>query len=244
MNRNISMMILLALVIGAVLIGYNKWMMRDAYITPEDASSLAVVGGKQDSQSLQHVVIDKSTSDILASAVSEVGNGAAVTTKAKQSPSLKVTDSQAKAPQAKTENTLTLVTKTVTVAVPSAKATVQVAPSKNVATSLTECTKKDSAQLSPLVSVSYSDKKLTVFATNKFTYKIFGLKEPDRFVVDVVGHFSDEVPVPKVAPDSLVKAVRLGHHDDRVRIVLDLKGKFPANWSATQTNGTLSAVLQ
>lgn len=103
---------------------------------------------------------------------------------------------------------------------------------------------RKSEELQPLVSVSYADSKLTVFAVTTYTYKIFGLKEPDRFVVDVIGRFSEELPAPKVVQDSLVKTVRLGRHDDRVRIVLDLKGTLPPNWSATQTNGTLSILMK
>lgn len=75
MNRNISMLILLALVVGTVLIGYNKWIMRDAYTIASEASSQLIVNvGAQESKALQEVVIDKSTSDTLAATVSDVSS--------------------------------------------------------------------------------------------------------------------------------------------------------------------------
>jgi len=243
MNRNISMLILLALVVGTILIGYNKWIMRESYTISNKASSqLAVNVGAQESRALQEVVIDKSTSDTLASAVPDADSTTSSITKVAPVSVSKATS--VPLPKADTEKILTLVTKTVTIA--EVRPEVEKMPSQKeiVASPERVVVKKKSDGLPPLVSVSYADKKLTVFAVNKFTYKIFGLKEPERFVVDVVGRFSEELPAPKVIQDGLVKAVRLGRHEDRVRIVLDLKGTLPPNWSATQTNGTLSILMK
>ncbi|MFA9396439.1 MAG: AMIN domain-containing protein [Halodesulfovibrio sp.] len=243
MNRNISMLILLALVVGTILIGYNKWIMKDLYTISNKASSrLTVNVGAQESKALQEVVIDKSTSDTLASAISDANSTTSSTAKVAPASASKAT--VVTSPKADTEKILTLVTKTVTIA--EVRPVVEKKPSQQETVTSPESVvaKKKSDELQPLVSVSYADKKLTVFAVNKFTYKIFGLKEPDRFVVDVVGRFSEELPAPKVVQDGLVKTVRLGRHDDRVRIVLDLKGALPPNWSATQTNGTLSILMK
>lgn len=243
MNRNISMLILLALVVGTILIGYNKWIMRESYtVSSKVTSPLAVSVGAQESKALQEVVIDKSTSDTLASAVSDAGGTTPSIVKVAPVSASKAT--AVSPPKADTEKILTLVTKTVTIA--EVRPEVEKTPSQKEVTGSPErvAAKKKSDGLQPLASVSYANKKLTVFAVSKFTYKIFGLKEPDRFVVDVVGRFSEELPAPKVAQDSLVKAIRLGRHDDRVRIVLDLKGTLPPNWSATQANGTLSILMK
>lgn len=243
MNRNISMLILLALVVGTILIGYNKWIMRDSYsISSKASSQLAVNVGEQESKALQEVVIDKSMSDTLASTDSAASSTTSSTAKVAPVPASKAT--AVTSPKANTEKILTLVTKTVTIA--EVRPEVETKPSQQQAVTSPEskAAKNKADGLQPLVSVSYADKKLTVFAVNKFTYKIFGLKEPDRFVVDVVGRFSEDLPAPKVVQDGLVKTVRLGRHDDRVRIVLDLKGTLPSNWSATQTNGTLSILMK
>jgi len=241
MNRNISVLILLALVVGAILIGYNKWIMRDTYPISQNSSSQSAAGdGTLESQALQKVVMEKPAADTPSSAQSPAP---AVAVKVQP-----VVSSQEPV-QPASEKVLTLVKKTVTVAelvdkkpVSSASVTKDVQSSDSGTSSTPQVAKKSA--LSPLSSVSYKNKELTVRAGNAFTYKIFGLKEPDRFVVDIVGRFSDELPQPKVAEDALVKTVRLGHHDDRVRIVLDLKGSLPANWSATQKNETLSVVLK
>lgn len=243
MNRNISMLILLALVVGTILIGYNKWIMRDSYTISSKASSqLAVNVGAQESKALQEVVIDKSMSDTLASTGSTASSKNSSTVNVAPVPASKAT--VVASPKASTEKILTLVTKTVTIAEVRPEVEKKSSQQQAVTSPESKVAKKTNDGLQPLVSVSYADNKLTVFAVNKFTYKIFGLKEPDRFVVDVVGRFSEELPAPKVAQDSLVKAVRLGRHDDRIRIVLDLKGALPPNWSATQTNGTLSILMK
>ncbi|MEZ0576526.1 AMIN domain-containing protein [Halodesulfovibrio aestuarii] len=242
MNRNISMLIVLALVVGTVLIGYNKWIRREAYTISENASSqVSVNTSTQESQALQDVVIGKSTSDTLSSTAPKADHAKNSDMKAGSS-SLQVP--VAEPTQEDTGNDLILVTKTVTVAEvrPQADAATSVQPP--AAISQKKDTAAKHAEFPALESVSYADEKLTVSAVNKFTYKIFELKEPDRFVVDIVGHFKEELPEPKVVADNLVKAVRLGHHEDRIRIVLDLKGNIPSNWSATQTNGTLSVMMK
>lgn len=244
MNRNISMLILLALVVGAVLIGYNKWIMRDTYSLSQNASLQATGSEKTlESEALQKVVMEKPVP------VAKTDK----TEAAKSTPSVEKNGKQpavtpVQSVQAATEKTLVLVKKTVTVAEvaekqPAQSASLKSEPSKPKTVGSSEKQLKKEHVLLPLTSVSYGKKELTVRAKHAFTYKIFGLKQPDRFVVDIVGRFSEELPKPEVTQDAVVKAVRLGHHDDRVRIVLDLKGKFPANWSANQNKETLSVVF-
>ena len=47
------------------------------------------------------------------------------------------------------------------------------------------------------------------------------LKEPDRVVLDLAGNWKIEVP--RVPSNRLIKAVRVGHHDDMTRLVFDMK---------------------
>lgn len=244
MNRNISMLILLALVVGAVLIGYNKWIMRDTYSLSQNVSSqTAGSGNSLESEALQKVVMEKPVSEVKSDNVE-----ASLSTSSAE----KVIEPNSVAPaqsvQPAAEGTLVLVKKTVTVAEvakkkPAQPVSLKSEPTQGKVVSSSEQQQKKKNALSPLTSVSYDKKELTVRAKHAFTYKIFGLKQPDRFVVDIVGHFSEELPKPEVTQDAVVKAVRLGHHDDRVRIVLDLKGKFPENWSANQKKETLSVVF-
>lgn len=49
----------------------------------------------------------------------------------------------------------------------------------------------------------------------------FSLENPDRIVLDLAGNW--EVQVPKVPSNRLIRAVRVGHHDDKTRIVFDMK---------------------
>ena len=47
------------------------------------------------------------------------------------------------------------------------------------------------------------------------------LGNPDRVVLDLAGNW--ELEVPRVPSNRLVQAVRVGQHDDKTRIVLDMK---------------------
>ena len=47
------------------------------------------------------------------------------------------------------------------------------------------------------------------------------LKNPDRVVLDLAGNWS--IKVPKVPGNRLVQAVRLGQHEDKTRLVFDMK---------------------
>ena len=49
----------------------------------------------------------------------------------------------------------------------------------------------------------------------------FSLENPDRIVLDLAGNW--EVQVPKVPSNRLIRAVRVGQHDDKTRIVFDMK---------------------
>ena len=47
------------------------------------------------------------------------------------------------------------------------------------------------------------------------------LKNPNRVVLDLAGSWKIEVP--RVPSNRLIKAVRVGHHDDKTRLVFDMK---------------------
>ena len=49
----------------------------------------------------------------------------------------------------------------------------------------------------------------------------FTLAEPDRVVLDLAGNW--DVAVPRVPSNRLIEAVRVGQHDDKTRIVFDMK---------------------
>ena len=47
------------------------------------------------------------------------------------------------------------------------------------------------------------------------------LKEPERVVLDLAGNW--ELEVPRVPSNRLIKAVRVGQHEDKTRLVFDMK---------------------
>jgi len=223
MNRNISMLILSALVVGTLLIAYNKWILRESYTLPESSGAeLTVQTTVHGTDALHSLVLVKQAQKIstLEPAVKKS------IVRKKQGATVKSQIKQHVQPAAPQEKVVTAVVHKVTT------------KENNVRVS------KKTAKLIPITVVSYAKDRLIVAATSAFTYKIFGLNQPDRLVVDVIGRFVEKLPKPVVTKDDLVKAVRLGHHEDRVRIVLDLKDKLPGDWSATSQKGTLSVVIR
>ena len=56
------------------------------------------------------------------------------------------------------------------------------------------------------------------------SYRQMLLENPDRVVIDVTGSYKD-LKAPGIPDNPLVTNVRLGHYDNRTRIVVDLKAK-------------------
>ena len=50
-------------------------------------------------------------------------------------------------------------------------------------------------------------------------YSVLG--NPDRVVLDLAGNW--EITVPRVPSNRLIQAVRVGQHEDKTRIVFDMK---------------------
>ena len=51
------------------------------------------------------------------------------------------------------------------------------------------------------------------------------LESPDRVVLDLAGNW--QVELPKVPSNRLIKAARVGQHDDKTRLVFDMKTPEP-----------------
>ncbi len=64
---------------------------------------------------------------------------------------------------------------------------------------------------------------LRIVAKEPFEYKTFALPQPQRIVVDVLGHFT-ALPKPVLRENSLVSDVRVGWRENGIRVVLDLTG--------------------
>lgn len=248
MNRKIIMLILLALVVGAVLIAYNKWIMRDAYIISTNASSQLAVTNAATDNSLKALVIKKSATDALKTVEDTIPDSKVVLIKKKEAAvsnelTKKNVSSKGIIPAGVTSSEKVLVkqqdkatstvSSDVSATVPQKKKSIaKSSPAKDVKTAL------------PLPTVEYTKEKLSVQTSALFTYKIFTLNKPQRLVIDVIGRFSEKLSAPNVAEDGLVKAVRLGHHKDRVRIVLDLKKPLSQDWIAERKSDSLVVVIR
>ena len=245
MNRNILMLILLVLVLATALIAYNKWIMGDTHtISTASTSQTYVVSESQPAEKASVLVEEDISGNSFAAPVIQKNDAQAtvpaVSVSEPKAADVKKSDKALSSIELKKEKKqlppLKLVTKKVLVADVTHKK--EKVPAKTVkAVSVTP-------QLPSISAVAYAAEKLVVSTPASFTYRIFGLKEPDRFVIDVIGTFNDELPTPKVQSDGRVKSIRLGQHDDRVRIVLDLKRGLPENWSASQGKGQLVVDLK
>lgn len=254
MNRNIMMLILLVLVIATVLIAYNKWIMDENQIAPVVSTRQVVlkpnaqVTGKPSALVEEDIADTTSTEDVSVqnSIVHSTGDAQAL------APNPSVTDGSQVASsdnisggvrvkiKKDAQPVLRLVTKKVLI-VENGN---QQEPADSASVSASAQADSVKSQLSSISSVSYASETLTVSTAASFTYRIFGLKGPDRFVVDVIGSFDKKLPTPIVLTDGKVGSVRLGLHADRVRIVLDLKNGLPENWSASQAKGRLVVDLK
>ena len=70
-------------------------------------------------------------------------------------------------------------------------------------------------------SMQGSQIKLTLQGNAPMVGHYFTLGDPDRVVLDLAGNW--EVDVPRVPSNRLIQAVRVGQHDDKTRIVFDMK---------------------
>lgn len=249
MNRNILMLILLVLVLATALIAYNKWIMGEAHTISAVGTPQTVVVSESQLTEKASVLVEEDISGTSSAGTTSVQkNDARVTDSVSASvpdfsASVSKTANAEKSDKASSNveekeqlPVLKLVTKKVLVA--------DATNHKEPAISKPEKAVSAKTQLPSISSVAYASEKLIVSTAAPFTYRIFGLKEPDRFVIDVIGTFSEELPTPAVQTDGKVKSIRLGQHDDRIRIVLDLKRGLPENWSASQGKGQLVVDLK
>lgn len=70
-------------------------------------------------------------------------------------------------------------------------------------------------------SMQGSQIKLTLQGNAPMVGHYFTLGNPDRVVLDLAGNW--EIDVPRVPSNRLIQAVRVGQHDDKTRLVFDMK---------------------
>jgi vacuolar-type H+-ATPase subunit E/Vma4 len=63
--------------------------------------------------------------------------------------------------------------------------------------------------------------KLTLRGNSPMIGHFYVLEEPDRVVLDLAGNW--QIEVPKVPSNRLIGAVRVGQHEDKTRLVFDMK---------------------
>ena len=86
--------------------------------------------------------------------------------------------------------------------------------------------REEQKQAKPKIVVLVRDKGATVRLNlgSTISYRQMLLENPDRVVIDVTGSCKD-LKAPGIPDNPLVTNVRLGHYDNRTRIVVDLKAK-------------------
>ena len=94
------------------------------------------------------------------------------------------------------------------------------------ATAEKSASREEQKQAKPRMVVLVRDKGATVRLNlgQTISYKQMLLEKPDRVVIDVTGSYKD-LKAPGIPDNPLVTNVRLGHYDNRTRIVVDLKAK-------------------
>ena len=70
-------------------------------------------------------------------------------------------------------------------------------------------------------SMQGSQIKLALQGNAPLVGHYFPLKDPERIVLDLAGHW--KIDMPNVPANRLIQAVRVGQHDDKTRIVFDMK---------------------
>lgn len=94
------------------------------------------------------------------------------------------------------------------------------------ATAKKSAAREEQKQAKPRMVVLVRDKGATVRLNlgQTISYKQMLLEKPDRVVIDVTGSYKD-LKAPGIPDNPLVTNVRLGHYDNRTRIVVDLSAK-------------------
>ena len=94
------------------------------------------------------------------------------------------------------------------------------------ATAEKSAAREEQKQAKPRMVVLVRDKGATVRLNlgQTISYRQMLLENPDRVVIDVTGSYKD-LKAPGIPDNPLVTNVRLGHYDNRTRIVVDLKAK-------------------
>ncbi len=94
------------------------------------------------------------------------------------------------------------------------------------ATAKKSAAREEQKQAKPRMVVLVRDKGATVRLNlgQTISYKQMLLENPDRVVIDVTGSYKD-LKAPGIPDNPLVTNVRLGHYDNRTRIVVDLSAK-------------------
>ena len=94
------------------------------------------------------------------------------------------------------------------------------------ATAEKSAAREEQKQAKPRMVVLVRDKGATVRLNlgQTISYRQMLLENPDRVVIDVTGSYKD-LKAPGIPDNPLVTNVRLGHYDNRTRIVVDLSAK-------------------
>ena len=94
------------------------------------------------------------------------------------------------------------------------------------ATAEKSAAREEQKQAKPRMVVLVRDKGATVRLNlgQTISYRQMLLEKPDRVVIDVTGSYKD-LKAPGIPDNPLVTNVRLGHYDNRTRIVVDLSAK-------------------
>ena len=94
------------------------------------------------------------------------------------------------------------------------------------ATAEKSAAREEQKQAKPKIVDLVRDKGATVRLNlgQTISYRQMLLEKPDRVVIDVTGSYKD-LKAPGIPDNPLVTNVRLGHYDNRTRIVVDLKAK-------------------
>ena len=94
------------------------------------------------------------------------------------------------------------------------------------ATAEKSAAREEQKQAKPKIVVLVRDKGATVRLNlgQTISYRQMLLENPDRVVIDVTGSYKD-LKAPGIPDNPLVTNVRLGHYDNRTRIVVDLSAK-------------------
>ena len=79
----------------------------------------------------------------------------------------------------------------------------------------------DRAVTSAAFSLNGSTIRLTLKGNAPMVGHYFRLKDPERIVLDLAGNW--DISVPPVPSNRLIRSVRTGHHEDKTRLVFDMK---------------------